>query len=241
MPQIKRQNQSAKISPLWVITAFLTFTEVIAGIAITKATGGVQIALTAFVVAFPLLVSTAFFVILWHRPFVLYPPSDYSGVDVGRFVDAMQRRQSDEKKTLALVQETMFSAASTPETKRFANSAIQRLNDSLIFIELDVINGRKGDVYVAPFVPERAVHELLDDVWVSISDFVPSYTFGSVWALQEVETNHVYSDLGRRWARKHRMKEDTRTLKEVGLRPGIKLRAIRLGEFKATDSDQTAT
>lgn len=84
------EKQLARVTPLWVISLFLSLTEVVTGIALTKASGGVQVALIAFVLIFPLLVATAFFIILWFRPYVLYPPADFGGgADVTSFVRAM--------------------------------------------------------------------------------------------------------------------------------------------------------
>jgi hypothetical protein len=81
------------MTPLWVISLFVSLTEVVTGIAVTKAEGGIQIALTAFVIAFPLLVASAFFYILWSKPYVFYPPTEFSGgVDVNQYVSAMGAR-----------------------------------------------------------------------------------------------------------------------------------------------------
>lgn len=81
------------MTPLWVISLFVSLTEVVTGIAVTRAEGGIQIALTAFVIAFPLLVASAFFYILWSKPYVFYPPTEFSsGVDVNQYVSAMGAR-----------------------------------------------------------------------------------------------------------------------------------------------------
>ena len=37
-----------RMTPLWVISLFVSLTEVVAGIAVTQASGGVEVALTAF-------------------------------------------------------------------------------------------------------------------------------------------------------------------------------------------------
>ena len=77
------------ISPLWVIALFVSLTEVVAGLTVSQAKEGIQIALVVFVIGFPLLVAAAFFAILWWKNWVLYPPSEFSGVDVEQFVLAM--------------------------------------------------------------------------------------------------------------------------------------------------------
>lgn len=49
-------------------------------IAVTKAVGNIQIAFTAFAIAYPLLVATAFFIILWYRPYVFYSPTEFGSL-----------------------------------------------------------------------------------------------------------------------------------------------------------------
>jgi hypothetical protein len=81
------------LTPLWVISLFLSLTEAVTGIAATQAKGGAQVALTAFVIAFPALVAFAFFAILWHRPFVFYPPAEFGpSVGVADYVNAMTNK-----------------------------------------------------------------------------------------------------------------------------------------------------
>ena len=75
-----------RLTPLWIISLFLGLTEAVLGVAVVQVSGGIQIALTAFVIAFPLLIALAFFAILWSRPWVFYAPSEYGGTDPTQFV-----------------------------------------------------------------------------------------------------------------------------------------------------------
>ncbi len=77
------------MTPLWIVSLFLTLTETVLGVAVTQTVGGVQVALTVFVLGFPLAVAAAFFLILWSRPWVFYSPGEYGDTDVGRYVDAL--------------------------------------------------------------------------------------------------------------------------------------------------------
>ena len=83
-----------KITPLWIIAAFVTMTEATLGYAVTKTVGGVQVSLTVFVILFAILVAVGFFMILWHRPFVFYPPSEYGDIDPRLFIDAISKSVS---------------------------------------------------------------------------------------------------------------------------------------------------
>lgn len=79
-----------KMTPLWVISLFLSLTEVVAGVAVTQTTGTIQVALVAFVIIFAVLVAVMFFVLLWFRPWTFYPPSEYANVDVQQYVEALR-------------------------------------------------------------------------------------------------------------------------------------------------------
>lgn len=88
-----------QLTPLWVISLFVSLTEVALGVAATKTAGGVQVALTAFVISFPVFVATAFFAVLWTKAYVFYPPSEYAKVDVQKFVEAMRGHEKLVTKT----------------------------------------------------------------------------------------------------------------------------------------------
>ena len=88
-----RRSGALHRTPLWIISLFVSLTEVVLGTAVTQTVGGVQIALTAFVMSFPLLVASAFFAILWSRPWVFYSPSEYGGIDPAMFVGTLTQAQ----------------------------------------------------------------------------------------------------------------------------------------------------
>lgn len=111
-----------RVTPLWIVAAFVTLTEAVLGIAVTQVTGGVQIALTGFVIVFALLVSGAFFFILWNRPYVFYSPAEYGGTDPKHFVDAMR----------GIVPDQIVERVRDAEAKPKDDSAQFALMDSLI-------------------------------------------------------------------------------------------------------------
>lgn len=78
------------VTPLVIIALFVSLTEAVLGLALPRSAGGIQVALTAFVIGFPLLILGVFFAILWFKPWVLYPPREFGPqTDVGAFVEAM--------------------------------------------------------------------------------------------------------------------------------------------------------
>ena len=79
-----------RLTPLWVISLFVSFSEVAFSIAATQTTGTIQVILMIFVVLFPVAVAVGFFVILWKKSYVFYPPSEYGrDVSVEQYVKAM--------------------------------------------------------------------------------------------------------------------------------------------------------
>lgn len=92
----KKLEPKRSLTPLWVITSFVSLTEIIAGIAASKTSGAVQDWLTAFVCLFPFSIAVAFFAVLWARPYVFYPPTDFgSAQDVQSYVQAMQGKAKE--------------------------------------------------------------------------------------------------------------------------------------------------
>ena len=85
------KSKAKSTTPLRIIALFVSLTEAVAGLALTKTSGGIQVALTCFVVVFPLLVAGAFFSILWFRNYVFYPPTEFGdSIDVEKYVGAMR-------------------------------------------------------------------------------------------------------------------------------------------------------
>ncbi len=79
-----------QFTPLGIVAAFVGLTEVVVGVALTQVSGGIQVILTVFVMLFPLLVAIAFFLILWYRAYVFYPPSEYGNINPKDFMGAIR-------------------------------------------------------------------------------------------------------------------------------------------------------
>ena len=79
-----------RLTPLWVISLLVGLTEATLGVAVTQTTGAVQVALTIFVVVFPVLIAAGFFAVLWYKPYAFYAPSEYGKqVSVEQYVQAI--------------------------------------------------------------------------------------------------------------------------------------------------------
>jgi hypothetical protein len=90
-----------RLTPLAIIALFISLTETIATVAVTQTSGAIQIALTIFIIVFPILDASCFFVILWSRPYAFYPPTEYGQVNVRQYVAALRgttrRRRQHER------------------------------------------------------------------------------------------------------------------------------------------------
>jgi hypothetical protein len=241
------------MTPLWVISLFLSLTEIMTGIAVMQATGNVQVALTAFVITFPCIVSAAFFVVLWKRPYVFYPPTEFGPqTDVTKYVEAMRRVQSNEVQVREVIQEaikatlespqaleriSVVSTSQAPEILKqlehiradLAREAISKAEESFVSVDTQRVTGRKSPS-VFPFDESLTVNQFLDQVYFALEDGVPPYQYANIWMLRDAKSGREYREIGTRWARDNGRRSDTRLLKDVGIAGGAKLEVIRLRE-----------
>lgn len=217
------------MTPLKVIALFLSLTEVVLGAATTQTTGGIQVALTSFVIAFPTGVAAAFFAILWDRPWVLYHPADYGRpTDVEAFIMAQRRRPLTDDHLFVQIQRvvrdtlsssslaTKLAQVSSPEDTGYAGKSISRiLNDAAQKVEEDILAssfvtidsrpllGKRGRVWQVPYSEHVTVSGLLDGLWLSMrSTGLQPYTYGQIWVLRDAESGRTFTNMGRRWAGK---------------------------------------
>lgn len=249
---LKPARADRAMTPLWVISLFVSLSETVTTIAVTQATGNIKVALTSFVIVFPVLVGSAFFAILWARPYVLYPPTEFGGqTDVTKFVDAMRRRDETDAKTMTLLRSAVDGAFASPQIvarveqtlksgeqlsekkletilKDAGRQAWSSLEKNFITVDPTPIVGSGEGVRQVPYDPDQLVSYFLDDVWFSLLGKIPSYTYGDLWIVRDPTSGFELREAGRKWARKHGENEDLRTLREVGIQPGMRLETIRL-------------
>lgn len=80
------------MTPLAIISAFVTLVEITLTTGIVNTEGSVQLILTWFAVLFPVLIAIGFFLLLWFKPYHLYAPTEYSQSGSAReFVDAIRQ------------------------------------------------------------------------------------------------------------------------------------------------------
>jgi hypothetical protein len=247
MTEIKRRQIGKRaLNPLWIIALFLSLVETVLGVAATQTGGGIQVALTAFAIGFPVLIAGAFFAILWDRPHVLYPPTEFGkGTDVTTFVNAM-RRKPLEKQTLYTDMQNIIRDTLTSEQMRAAlsdavasssqqivedrirqvlngavNQTVEKIRE-VGFLTLDSrpLLGNKGNVWRVPYDQYGSVSALLDDIWFSIGT-LPAFTYRTNWILRDPTSNSLFENMGTKWAEERGMETDSRSLEEVGIIPGM--------------------
>ncbi len=239
------------ITPLWIIALFISLTETVLGVAVIQTDGDIQVALTAFVVVFPLLIALAFFLILWNRPVVLYPPTEFPGTGVWDYRKATQRSGRDEEALYAGILEAIQStfaseeivseltgtvtAAATRDPEDHikgvllekAKEALERIRKSN-FLTIDsrpMLGSQEGTVSQIVYAPDLTVDELLSVIRYSIDPRPALPAYGKLWALRDGDTKNVFKRLGPAWSG---LKADTRTLEQVGISAGMHLEVVHL-------------
>jgi hypothetical protein len=239
-----------RLSPLGLISLFLSFTEVVVGVAVTQTEGWVQVWLTAFVIAFPVGICAAFFAVLWKKPYVLYPPADFgANVDVATYVqhigggpaprpigDAIAEKLdvSLSTKRLTPVLEAILSAPTSDH-----GAAIERLaefvkvearssvEDALIRIDSTPLLKGRGSSWDEPYDPDVPVWRFLDRIWLHLQPHVFAYSYGRHWLIRDATTGTVFRNIGRPWAESEGFQEDERTISEVGITSKARLEVMR--------------
>jgi hypothetical protein len=250
----ERQTQGRFLTPLWVISLFLSLTETVLGIGVIQTTDRIQVALTIFVLAFPILIAVGFFVILWNRPYVFYAPGEYGKQDVRRYVEAMQLRSGDGRSLFPEIERIVRSRLLSDEVvgqltnvvsdrageriegqvTKILNSVASRTVESIResrFITIDArsLIGAEGKVWQIPYEKHATVSGLLDSIWFMLKPYgVPSMRYGRIWALRDATSGKILKEMGRSWAMRHGEVLDTRSLSDVGIKPGSSLEAVPL-------------
>lgn len=100
---------------------------------------------------------------------------------------------------------------------------------SVINVDLTAIDSSLGTVQkVVDWT--TSVSDFLDELYLSVSDHIPAYTYGNTWSLRTHDRASLLRDLGSYWARRHKEERDDRKLEEAGIPLDAKLMAVRLPE-----------
>jgi hypothetical protein len=237
------------ITPLWVVALFVSLTETVLGIAVTQTQGGIQIALTVFVLVFPILIAVLFFAILFYRPYVFYPPTEFgSQTNVRDYVEAMQRtpRPNDQvyQKIQEVVRATLVSESVISELTKVlssesnkqiedriegilysaSGSAVERIRE-VGFITINarsVLKGFQFAIWHEHYDPNEGVPSFLTRLYSKMSLELHPYTYGKEWVLKDQQTDKTFFDMGTFYG------ESDKRLADVGIHAGMTLQVILL-------------
>lgn len=171
MPSEHKIPTGRGLTPLWVISLFLSLAETVLGVGVIATSGGIQIALTVFVIVFPLLIAGAFFAILWNRNHVLYPPHEFGQqVNVVEYVDAMQRRPLNQDQLLPSIDKAIQTSL---QSKDFIGKLVETVSKSpsnLAITEVATLLKAQAD---------KAVETIKEEAFWTIERFSEFSGFGS--------------------------------------------------------------
>lgn len=200
------------INPLLIIGMFIALTEVVVVYAISKTQGEVQKKLTTFVVSFPILIATTFFLFLWFKPSNLYSPRDF---------------HSDES----------YLSLQNVKSNNIIRDALQqelnknRATDSLITIDLSEFD-QKNKALIYRYSMFNTFQELLNEIYFTVNssdELINPFSYGVEWQLVDkndgMKVKHIRESITLKSEESIR---DNRSLKEAGIEPGTQLQLIKL-------------
>jgi hypothetical protein len=230
------------LNPLWIISLFLGLAEVTVGVAATQAQGWIQGMLAIFSVAFPSAVAVAFFRILLTRPFVLYAPRDYpNSPSIEAYVTAVSTAagrnvENVEAAVRLAVEEVVVPRLPTADADRTQDlvedavrAAVGDFQRRSVQVDLSGIDPSMQVAVLTFPLDEVTVSHLLDTVYLTISDHVDAYAYERQWILVDAATGRPFRGIGSTSISSGGIPgEDSRNLRQIGVRPGSRLLAKRL-------------
>jgi hypothetical protein len=246
MTEIKQLlNEKKAITPLWIVALFVSLTELVLGVAVTQTQDGIQISLTAFVIIFPVLIATMFFVILWFKPYVFYPPTEFGNqTSVMDYVNAMKGKSLGDTQ-LHNIEEAIYSAVRSESVisqlsktlssqnkeaieknveqilNNISESAVKKIQEvNFIIINTTPLLKGNGKIWHEPYDPNELIGTFTDILYFKMRPEIPPFTYGSRWIIKDQDTGKLFTDLGGSYP------NDKRILSEVGIKAGMKLQIV---------------
>lgn len=229
---VQLDRASRVMNPLWIISLFLGLSETTVGVAATQSSGWVQGALTVFAVFFPVIVSTAFFSVLWWRPENLYAPGDYpKHMPVSSFVEVIRKSRPVGSELLSTVirdalesvlPSALAKPANSPEVASVVNDVVESARTELAtrVISIDVSSIITESPAVEYLVRgDETIQQFLNWVWAGLTEHLAPYTYGREWLLVDAAQQRAFYSLGSSFDGP----SDFRSLEEVGIKAGAKL------------------
>jgi hypothetical protein len=239
------------VTPLWLIFLFFCFTEIVLGFAVFKTSGGIQVALTTFVIGFPLLVVVAFFYLLIFRPENVFSPQEFQSDDSYIRIREIARASTvslsqlddkiEQKITQLLTSEQLVEKLSSLQGEQLTEAlenAAANISDEIRETNFFTVSftqiAPNLDDLTMPIDAFPTFSALLNSIWFRLGPAVEPFTYGTSWVLRDKASGKVFKALwmsdvpGRRKRQKLKPHYDYRPLEEVGMQPGMILEVVRL-------------
>ena len=239
------QGQRMANGPIYVIVTFLGLIDAGLVYAASETQGCTQVAVLIFLALYTSCVATMFFVILWNRNWVLYPPSEYGHMKPQDFVNAMRgpqvgvgRLARDVGQELAdggrFGQSLSDVTKGLPPEKRQAvlglieqmrSATVQRIEHAAVYVDASPLKGRGETKWEVAYDANMPIASLIDNVLWHLQPY-PPYPYGTMWTLRDKESGRIFSEMGPSWAAGQGKREDDRTVSDVGIVGGMVLEVI---------------
>lgn len=221
------------ITPLGLITVFISFTEVIFGISIINTTGITRILSIIFSFFFSSGVAAIFFFILWHKPVNLFGPRDYSDEQIFlKVIGTKEAILNDKTRLLEKLSENIKENIEDEKIKdtieKISEKYIDEIKNSMLNISYSEYSGNSNDDLEIQYNASSDFDDLTNIVYYGRTYFKP-YTYGFDWVLREKESKKIFKHA--RMITKANPGEyvrDTRSLDDMGILPGMTLEVIKI-------------
>jgi hypothetical protein len=230
-------NAPSTASPLWIIALFIALSEAMAAIAAIATDGLTRLIFACFASLFPLIVLTVFIWMLLKHPGNLYSPAQYTEqTKIEDFVQVLSRANQDREVVLkGAIAEAVVTAKmgeSVPTASRDQDSLREQVVESIArFVDEASITVDRASILEGaapvqiPVTEETTVGSLLDSIYFTISAAVEPFTYNNSWVLAD-EDFGVLENMGTEWAEQQGWSRDTRSLNQVGIKPGSRLAVV---------------
>ena len=232
-------------SPLSVVALFFGLVELGLAYCSGISSGYVQIAVLGFMGTFAIGIAVTFFVFLWYRNWVFYPPSEFSAPSVQAFVNAMRgppgvsiSQVATDEISRAFADEVLsrrLQAKDVPEEQReliglvvgeIRREAVKNVAASVLHIDARPLKGPEAPVWEEPYIEELTVRQLLDRVWLNVQP-LPPYGYGTMWLLKDAASGEFFSSIGPAHGAAGSIADtDMRTVRQVGIMGGMRLEVV---------------
>lgn len=192
-----------------------------------------------FLITFPFALVMFFFATLNWNHKALYAPSDYNSDE--SFLEGIRAHKTArpevssleetiENNIEAALNSTLPENGRDPSERARVADAIKNSIKRSSFITVDArkLTGNAQSVFELPFVAFPSVNNLTDEIYFLIDDYVNPFEYGHSWVLRKSESGEIIKNARMITGTEKGVPcPDMRSLKEVGIEPGMSLLVTR--------------